>query len=83
MSLDFERARKILEMAYKQACMLDENYKAPGLANFVDCILNNTHKTYKYILVTALLAKAIDDNINPLALQAGAPISGAYDARSL
>lgn len=83
MSLDFERARKILEMAYKQACMLDENYKAPELADFVDCILDNTHKTYKYILVTALLAKATDENINPLALQAGAPISGAYDARSL
>lgn len=51
--------------------------------NAVDKIIHGTHKTYRYILFTALLAKAINASLNPLALQAGAPINGAYDARSL
>lgn len=46
-------------------------------------IISGTHKTYRYILVTALLGKALNETLNPLALQAGAPIDGAFDARSL
>jgi len=49
----------------------------------IDFVLDNTHLTYKYILVTALAAKATDGNINPLALQAGSSLPGAYDARSI
>jgi hypothetical protein len=49
----------------------------------VDFVLDNTHLTYKYILVTALAAKATDDSINPLSLQAGSSLPGAYDARSI
>jgi len=36
-----------------------------------------------YVLVTGILARAVDGDINPLALQARAPIKGSYDARSL
>ncbi len=46
-------------------------------------ILNGSHKTYKYILVNGVLAKSCLDEINPIALQAGAPFPGAFDARSL
>jgi hypothetical protein len=35
------------------------------------------------MLITALLAKATSNEVNPLSLQAGAAIVGAYDARSL
>ncbi len=61
----------------------DKYYNISSLTQFIDKILDNTHKTYKYILVNALLAKATDPSINPLALQAGAALDGAYDARSL
>ncbi len=46
-------------------------------------ILQGSHKTYKYVLITGLLGKACNKDVDPLALQAGAPLSGAYDARSL
>lgn len=46
-------------------------------------IIQGTHLTFRYILVTALLGKATNPDINALALQAGANIEGAYDARTL
>jgi hypothetical protein len=49
----------------------------------IKLIILGTHKTYKYILVTGLLAKATNNDINSLSLQANAPLVGAYDARSL
>jgi len=49
----------------------------------IEQILNHTHLTYKYVLLNGLLAKATNPRVNPLALQAGAPLEGAYDARSL
>ena len=45
--------------------------------------MDNNHLTYKYILVTALAAKATNEKINPLALQAKSSLPGAYDARSV
>lgn len=39
--------------------------------------------TYRYILLTALTAKATNENIDILSLQAGDASDGAYDARSL
>ena len=76
--IDKKKAEKILEKAFKSNCN-----KSDFNSKLIEHILNGTHKTYKYVLVTALLAKATNEAINPLALQAGAPISGAYDARSL
>jgi len=46
-------------------------------------IIHGEHLTYKYILATALLAKATEPKVNPLVLQSGAGVEGAYDARSL
>lgn len=46
-------------------------------------IIQGKHLTFRYILVTALLGKATNSSINALALQAGADVEGAYDARSL
>ena len=46
---------------------------------FVFC---NTHKTYRYILLTGILAYASNREINPRALQSSAGLDG-YDARSL
>lgn len=46
-------------------------------------IILGEHKTYRYMLITAALAKAVNPNINALALQAKSTLIGAYDARSL
>tara|TARA_R100001369_G_scaffold64130_2_gene91226 strand:- start:23506 stop:24609 length:1104 start_codon:yes stop_codon:yes gene_type:complete len=41
------------------------------------------HLTYRYILLTNLLAKATNGRANGICLQAGAEIDGAFDSRSL
>lgn len=71
-------AEKILLSAFRTKC-----YKDDEISKNIVTVLRGNHKTYKYILVTGLLAKATNEKVNALALQAGAPISGAYDARSL
>jgi hypothetical protein len=49
----------------------------------IKTIIQGKHLTFRYLLMTALLAKATNPEVNALALQSGADISGAYDARSL
>jgi SacI restriction endonuclease len=49
----------------------------------IGTVMSGKHLTFRYILVTALLGKATNNQVNPLALQAGADLVGAYDARSL
>ena len=46
-------------------------------------ILGHDHKTFRYILLNGILAKCTNYNVDPIALQAGAAIVGAFDARSL
>lgn len=50
---------------------------------FIDFVFNNTHLTFKYILFTAILAKATDASVNPLCLQKKSSLPGAYDARTI
>lgn len=62
----------------------NENYiPASPFKTEISEVIFGTHLTYRYILVNGLLAKAIDENINPLTLQKGSELKGAYDARSL
>jgi SacI restriction endonuclease len=42
----------------------------------VGTVMSGKHLTFRYILVTALLGKATDGQVNPLALQAGADLVG-------
>lgn len=49
----------------------------------IEQIICHTHLTYRYILLNGVLAKATNPDADPLALQAGAPLIGAFDARSL
>lgn len=56
---------------------------ADALGRCIEHVLRGTHKTYRYILVTALLAKATCEEVNPLSLQRGDGEGGKYDARSL
>ncbi len=40
-------------------------------------------KSLKYLLLTGIVARAVDPNIHPRAIQAASKLSGAYDAASL
>ena len=59
------------------------NKKNDGLAKDIETILRGSHKTYRYVLVTALISKATNGDIDPLSLQAQDDSIGAYDARSI
>ena len=78
LSIDFEMANAVLMRALKTR--VQPNAK---MVEMLNTIINGSHKTCKYILVTNLLAKSVNDRANALCLQAGAPISGAFDSRSL
>lgn len=52
-------------------------------ANKITDVLTGTHKTYRYVLITALLAKATNEQVDVFSLQAQDDSNGAYDARSL
>lgn len=77
-NIDKSVAKEVLLSAFRSRCAKNDE-----IAVALRKVLAGSHKTYKYILMTALLAKASNTNIDPLALQAGAPLKGAYDARSL
>lgn len=81
MVLNKTTAEKMLYQAYEEA--LKGARPQTRFVRFIDSIIDNTHKTFKYILFTALLSKATDSSINPLCLQAGSSLRGAYDARTI
>lgn len=79
--VDKAAAKAVLNAAYIEA-------QKPGKhscskKSFIDFVLDNTHLTYKYVLVNALLAKATNENINPLCLQKKSLLPGSYDARTI
>ena len=71
-------AEKILLSAFRTRCT-----KKDIISGNIATVLRGNHKTYKYILVNGLLAKATNEKINALALQANASFPGAFDARTL
>ena len=75
------------EQLFRQAIAIaqDASSQRPAIEwdAAIRAIIKGNHLTFRYILVTALLGKATNPSINALALQAGADIEGAYDARSL
>lgn len=81
MNIDKKIANENLMIAYKKAikrkALQTENGKV------LSFIITGDHKTYRYILITALLAKSTDRNVDILSLQAGNDVQGSYDARSL
>lgn len=76
--IDHSKAEAIILEAFKSSCTRNDE-----VTEGIGKVLNGNHKTYKYVLVNGILAKATSNKVNPIALQAGAPFSGAFDARSL
>ncbi len=84
MAIDIDKsvATKLLNESYK-SCL---NIPVMGcvIKDAVDFVMEGKNcLTYRYIMFTALLAKAVDSGIDILSLQAGDSSVGAYDARSL
>lgn len=77
-SIDFKTASLILDRAFIESELANDT-----IGQRISDILRGSHKTYRYILVTALLAKATNEGINILSLQKGDGTDGKYDARSL
>lgn len=84
MAIDIDKtiATKLLNASYTN-CM-----RTPVdtciIKSTVDFIMHGKNcLTYRYIMFTALLAKAVDSSVDILSLQAGDDSEGAYDARSL
>ncbi|WP_137513908.1 restriction endonuclease, SacI family, partial [Escherichia coli] len=80
--VNHEQAYNVIINAINDAKKLTD-YKTNNQWVSIQNVILGTHLTYRYILITGLLAKATDPRVNPLALQANAPVDGAYDARSL
>ncbi len=77
-SIDFERAKGVL-LAAKQT----REMPSDEIVELLKKVICGSHKTYRYILVTNLLAKATEPKANALCLQAKSSLRGAFDSRSL
>ena len=77
-SVDIKTAALILERAFIEASAIDDD-----IASIINRVLRGTHKTYRYILINALLAKATNQAVNALSLQKGDGKGGNFDARTL
>ena len=78
LSVDTVQAQAVLMRALKTRVQPSED-----IVPLLETVILGTHKTYKYILVTNLLAKATNPRVNALALQTSAPLAGSFDSRSL
>lgn len=76
--VDKSKARKVLLEAYWTKKEITD-----VLGTKIREVLTGGHKTYKYVLVNGLLAKATEKSVDPLSLQAQDSSAGAYDARSI
>lgn len=77
-TVDTKTAALILDRALIEASLVEDE-----IASIISTVLRGTHKTYRYILVNALLAKATNSKIDALSLQKGDGKGGKFDARSL
>lgn len=80
-SVSHEEAYELILRAIEEAKNI--NAARSDHAECISRVILGSHLTYRYILLTGLLAKATNGLVNPLALQANAEVEGAYDARSL
>lgn len=60
-----------------------DSTKYPQWTQRIKDIIHGKQLTYKYILLTAALAKVVNPNVHYRALQQGSKLQGAYDARSV
>jgi hypothetical protein len=84
-SVDEDRADSLLRSEWNRVLNEDEEEYVGDymIRQKLSEVLNASQLTYKYILVTNALAKAVNSNIHYRAMQAKSDLDGAYNARSL
>ncbi|HCL3865648.1 TPA: restriction endonuclease, SacI family [Pseudomonas aeruginosa] len=80
--IDHGAAREKLDSAIS-AAKADGFRPRHAKRDAISDVMLGRHLTYRYILLTNLLAKATNGRAHGLALQAGATLDGAFDSRSL
>lgn len=80
--IDHGAAREKLENAIS-AAKADGFRPRHAKRDAISDVMLGRHLTYRYVLLTNLLAKATNGRAHGLALQAGADLDGAFDSRSL
>lgn len=80
--VDHGQAKEVLSRAIS-AAKSGEYAPKHRKSGEIEHVMLGKHLTYRYVLLTNLLAKATNGRVNGVALQAGAALEGAYDARSL
>lgn len=80
--MDYEKANEVLDSCNTASQSFTPQNKT-RMSTCIDSVLESDHKTFKYILFTALLAKATDESVDILSLQKSDSSAGAYDARTL
>ena len=80
MSIDVDKSLAKATLIKAMEC---SKIATDDIGEAISDVLRGTHKTYRYVLFTALLAKATNAEVDALSLQAGDSSDGAYDARSL
>lgn len=81
-TIDLRKAEAILRAAIAEVKAGNHQPSSTHIQNISAVVLGG-HLTYRYILINGLLAKSANSACNPICLQAGAGLDGAFDARSL
>lgn len=83
--VDIDEAARVLNHEWDRIRNDDEHdyLSDETVAENIREVLHGTQLTYKYILVTNVLAKAVNPRIHYRAMQAQSDLPGAYNARSL
>lgn len=84
MAVDIDKSAAMSELMLSFArSKINPSHKCP-IKGTIDLVMNGKNcLTYRYIMFTALLAKATDESVDILSLQASDESTGAYDARFL
>src|SRR3989304_270836 len=82
-----DRCRSLLDERWRSAIQLEGSSSSSSLPqNIIEAInrsINASSKTYRYVLPTHLLAKAVDPSLDCRSVQAGSGLGGSFDARSI
>ncbi len=80
-NVDHAAAKRHLESTWSKLETIQTPDATP--AQLIQQILSAKDVTFKYLLITGILAKLTNPSAHPRAIQASSSLSGAYDARSL
>jgi hypothetical protein len=84
MAVDVDKSRALATLNASLEKCSSEPSSTCRIADTIDFVMRGHNcLTYRYIMFTALVAKATDERVDVLSLQASDESAGAYDARSL